>query len=144
VRRPGRDKTVWVSSMDVTDRALVRTGEVFRGPFHRRWRDGARGAGFMLDLVSDALFDVHTPAIGTASKAEVFAAYLAPSGEDDDSTDDLTPEGAEAALGFLVEQRMVEVDGDTISIHPRFADMFADPSAVSDANVDPVLPVQSG
>jgi hypothetical protein len=144
VRRPGRGKPEQVSPMAAGDRALVRIGEVFSGPFHRQWRDGARGAGFMLDLVSDAIFDLDPPTIGTASQAKIFATYLEPFEDDEASTDDLTPEGAEAALRFLVEQRMVEVDGDTISIHPRFTDMFADPSAVSDANADPVPTVQSG
>src|SRR4051794_3153811 len=109
VRRPGRGKPERVSPMTANDRVFARIGEVFSGPFHRQWRDGARGAGFMLDLVSDAIFDVHTPAIGTAGKAAIFAAYLGPFEDDEENADDLTPEGAEAAISFLVEQRMVEV-----------------------------------
>ena len=144
VRRPGRDKTVRVSLMTTWDRAFARIGEVFSGPFHAQWRDGAGGAGFMLDLVSDAIFDLEPPTVGTASKARIFAAYLAPFEDDEDSTDDLTPEGAEAALNFLVEQTMVVVDGDVISIHPRFAAMFADLSVSAEANGGSVLTVQPG
>jgi hypothetical protein len=139
VKRPGSNRPARVSPMTAEDRAYTRIAETYGGPFHRQWPDGAGGAGLMLDVVSDAIFDLDPPAIRTASKETVFSTYLEPFEGDEESTDVLTPEGAAAALSFLVKQNMVVVEGDMISIHPRFADMFSGSSAPADANEGAVL-----
>jgi hypothetical protein len=45
---------------------------------------------------------------------------------------------AEAALAFLAEQDMVVVDGDKVSIPPRFADEFVHPPAQLRASEDQI------
>jgi hypothetical protein len=57
------------------------------------------------------------------SKADVFGEFMQPFDPEDDEPvppKHETPESAEAALAFLVEQEMVEVAGDTITVPARF------------------------
>jgi hypothetical protein len=99
-------------------------GDAYLRPFHRQWRDRAQ-AGYMLDLVAEAIFAPDTFTFYATEKAVVLPAFLAPWEEDDGTSVNWTLEDADAALRFLVEENMVVMDGDLIWVHPRFADMLA-------------------
>jgi hypothetical protein len=92
-------------------------------PFHRAFPD--HHASYMLDLIADEAFDP-TGAGGTlqpASKAAVFQEFTLPDEQDDPAGAppvEHTMEAAEAALAFLVEQGMVEVVGDVLTVPARF------------------------
>ncbi len=83
----------------------------------------------MLDLIADAAFDTTgSGSLRPVSKADVFGEFMLPlhldpvegwEGEVLPPKHE-TPESAEAALAFLVEQEMVEVTGDTITVPARF------------------------
>ena len=97
---------------------------VYHHAFRERWPD-QDAAAQMLDVVSDAILDLDTLKFRAVGKAAVLPMFMEPYEADDDSIVTRTSEDADTALTFLVEQNMVLVDGDMISIHPRFADMFA-------------------
>ena len=59
--------------------------------------------------------------------------FLAPFEEEDGSSVTWTPEDADAALSVLAQQEMVVIDGDLISIHPRFVGVMDDPPTQADA-----------
>jgi hypothetical protein len=82
-------------------------------------------AAEMLDVVSDAILDLDTLTFRAVEKAAVLPTFVEPYEAEDGSIVTRTSEDADTGLKFLVEQNMVLVDGDMISIHPRFADMFA-------------------
>jgi len=146
VKRPGSNRPERRSPITASEAAWIKSSEEawrrfsdeYRGPFHKAWPDGVRGAGLMLDVVSDALFDPDTLTFPAVNKAEIFSTYLEPLEGEDESLGDLTPEGADAALRFLVDQNMVVVEGDMISIHPRFADVLTSSPAPPDAIDGPV------
>ena len=71
----------------------------------------------MLDLIEEGAF-VATGGgrLQPVSKAAVFSEFLAPL----DLEDDMPVRDAEVALAFLVEQGMVEVADDTITVPARF------------------------
>ena len=82
----------------------------------------------MLDLIADAAFNTTgTGSLRPVSRADVFGEFMP---LHLDPVEELegevlppkheTPESAEAALAFLVEQEMVEVTGDTITVPARF------------------------
>ena len=81
-----------------------------------RLRD-IRGAGDMLDLIEEEAF-VATGGgrLEPVSKAAVFREFMAPL----DLEEEIVTRDAEVALAFLVEQGMVEVAGDTITVPARF------------------------
>jgi hypothetical protein len=62
----------------------------------------------------------------------VLPTFVEPYEAEDGSLITRTIEDASAALSFPVEQSMVVVDGDMISIHPRFAGLFAEPPVSAD------------
>jgi hypothetical protein len=102
----------------------------------RRFRDGYSqpfqdhsappGADYMLDLIAGAAFDTKgNGSLRPVSKADVFGEFMWPLDPEDWEGEVLppkheTPESAEAALAFLVEQERVEVAGDTITVPDRF------------------------
>ena len=71
----------------------------------------------MLDLIEEGAF-VATGGgrLQPVSKAAVFREFMAPL----DLEDDVPARDPEAALAFLVEQGMVEVVDDTITVPARF------------------------
>ena len=100
----------------------------------RRFRDGYSqpfqddsappGAGYLLDLIADAAFvTTGSGSLRPVSKAAVFREFMWPLDPEDFPDDEPFPpkhETREAALAFLVEQEMVEVTGDTITVPARF------------------------
>ena len=87
-------------------------------PFHEKYGDSAAGgAGDMLDLIEEGAFvATGSGRLQPVSKAAVFREFMAPL----DLEDEIPARDAEAALAFLVEQGMVEVAGDTITVPARF------------------------
>ena len=87
-------------------------------PFHEKYGDSAAGsAGDMLDLIEEGAF-VATGGgrLQPVSKTAVFREFMAPL----DLEEEIAARDAEVALAFLVEQGMVEVAGDTITVPARF------------------------
>jgi hypothetical protein len=99
-----------------------RFSKAYCGPFHDRFPDDPGGVVYLLEMAADRIFDCRTSSFRTASKGALFETFLKVI-DDDDGLGRIafTPEEAEAALNFLVEQEMVVVDGDAVSVHPRFA-----------------------
>jgi hypothetical protein len=127
----GRRRRIWV----VWD----RFSSAYNRSFHRQWPDNPGGIGEVVDIVSAAVLDMRAVAFRTADKSEIFTEFLEQPFEEEDGTSvTRTPKQAEAALAFLVEQAMVVVKDELISIHPRFADVLNPPSAQADANESPV------
>ena len=112
----------------LTARSALVLWRQFRDGYNQSFQDDSAppGAGYMLDLIADAAFDM--PGSGSlrpVSKADVFGEFMWPLDPEDWEGEVLppkheTPESAEAALAFLVEQEMVEVAGDTITVPARF------------------------
>jgi hypothetical protein len=124
------------------DTVATRYVRAYVVPFHKQWIGRTDGAGFLLDLAADAFFDPADPTqFQTASKRAVFYAFLEPPAfdlpldENSPQLPSLTQEDAERALAFLVEQTMVVVDGDAVSIHPRFGDILNQSPPQGDLNI---------
>jgi hypothetical protein len=132
VKRPGRNKPVRVTPMAARDHAYAKFRAVYHRPFMEQWPD-QDAADEMLDIVSDAILDLDTLRFRAVDKTLVLPTFVESYEAEDGSLVTRTSEDAEAALSFLVEQSMVVVDGDMISIHPRFAGLFADPPVPPDA-----------
>jgi hypothetical protein len=102
----------------------------YTAPFHEKYRDDSApappGAGFMLDLIASSAFDgTGNGSLRPVPRADVFGEFMWPLDPEDFPDEPVppkheTPESAEAALAFLVEQEMVEVAGDTITVPARF------------------------
>jgi hypothetical protein len=133
VKRPGRNKSAWVTSTTARDRAYVGFRTVYHRPFLEQWPDQDTAVE-MLEIVSDAILDLDTLRFRAVDRAAVLPTFMEPYGAGDGSLITRTSEDADAALSFLVEQSMVVVDSDMISIHPRFAGLFADPPVSADAH----------
>ena len=88
----------------------------------------------MLEIVSDAIVDLDMLRFRAVDKGAVLPMFAEPYEAENGSLITRTSEDADAALSFLVEQSMVVVDSDMISIHPRFAGLFADPPVSADAH----------
>ena len=112
---PGRGKTRELprSPEDVLWHRFV---DGYTRPFHERYGDSAvGGAGDMLE--EGAFVATGSGRLQPVSKAAVFREFMVPLDLDED---DVPARDAEAALAFLVEQGMVEVAGDTITVPARF------------------------
>jgi hypothetical protein len=71
----------------------------------------------MLDLIEEGAFvATGSGRLQPVSKAAVFREFMVPL----DLEDEMPARDAEVALAFLVEQGMVEVAGDTITVPARF------------------------
>ena len=71
----------------------------------------------MLDLIEEGAFvATGSGRLQPVSKAAVFREFMAPL----DLEEEIAARDAEVALAFLVEQGMVEVAGDTITVPARF------------------------
>ena len=126
VKHPGRGKPPRASPPDPETELWRRFETQYTAPFDERFPDDPLGAGYMLSMSSDLAF---VPAEGgqlvPASKAEVFREFMepvdfVPPGGETPPPKHETPESAEAALAFLVEQGMVLVTGDEITVPARF------------------------
>jgi hypothetical protein len=87
-------------------------------PFHEKHGDSAvGGAGDMLDLIEEGAFvATGSGRLQPVSKAAVFRQFMALL----DLEEEIAARDAEVALAFLVDQGMVEVAGDTITVPARF------------------------
>jgi predicted deacylase len=71
----------------------------------------------MLDLIEEGAFvATGSGRLQPVSKVAVFREFMAPL----DLDEEIAVRDAEVALAFLVEQGMVEVAGDTITVPARF------------------------
>ncbi len=121
VRHPGRARAP-TFRLDYESSAHRAFAEKYTVPFF-----AAHGADHfaaeMLDIISDEAFVLADGAatLEPVSKAQVFRKFLEPLPADDDSPPKQpAPRLAEAALSFLSEQGLVEVDGDRIIVPARF------------------------
>jgi hypothetical protein len=91
-----------------------RFNDGYVGPFHEKYRDEGGppdNAGYMLDIISDTAFVDGN--LRPVSKADVFREFML------DAEKESRP-NPDAALACLVDQGMVEVAGDTITVPARF------------------------
>ena len=121
VRHPGRARAP-AARLDYGSGAHKAFAERYTVPFF-----AAHGADHfaaeMLDIISDEAFVLadDAPTLEPVSKAAVFRKFLEPVPVDDDSPPKQPAPGlAEAALSFLSEQGLVEVDGDRIIVPAHF------------------------
>ncbi len=138
VKHPGRGKPPREPPPSAEMVVWDKFSSAYNRPFHRQWSDNPGGAGEMLDIVSAAVMDMRAVAFRTADKSEIFTEFLEPFEKEEGTSVTRTPEQAEAALAFLVEQDMVVVEDERIAIHPRFADVLNLPLAQVDANAGQV------
>ena len=114
VAHPGRGKSreLPLSPEDVLWHRFV---EGYTRPFHEKYGDSAvGGAGDMLE--EGAFVATGSGRLQPVSKAAVFREFMVPL----DLDDEMPARDAEVALAFLVEQGMVEVAGDTITVPASF------------------------
>jgi hypothetical protein len=134
VTRPGQRRPVKAPPVPAGQAAWDKFGEVYYGPFHKRWP--GHDAGYMLDIIAEDIFDEDTASFRATSKKAVFDTFLEPVPDFDGSPDPSPPSSdqAEPALNFLLQEEMIVIDGDAISIHPRFQDVMTRPLAHDGAN----------
>lgn len=144
MQHPGRSRLHGSPpSVTALDGNLDRYFDAYLGPFHQQAHPECEFADELLDAVSDATFDPHTPAFHTASKAELFQTFVSRIEMKDGNRISRTLEEAEAALHYLVEKEMVVVDGDAVSTHPRFGYLVGasgDSPAPQDADATSEIP----
>ena len=121
VKHPGRSpRPVRRPILNPMDEAYVRFHELYVVPFHRQFRDDPLDAGSMLQFIADAAFDDLTDEIVPVNKQAIFQEFMAVKDWEDDSPSHETVGSAEAALTSLVEQGMVEVADDQLTVPTRF------------------------
>lgn len=129
VKHPGRSKPPRVSfDAQGEDSLWEQFYATYTEPYRKRFPDDPLDAGHMLGLIADAAF---VPADGgrllPASKDQVFREFMQPMTRDPRTAedDDLPPipdplQAAEAALAYLVEQGLVAVTDDEITVPAHF------------------------
>jgi hypothetical protein len=127
VARPGQHRAVRELPVTAAEVAWRKFRDAYLRPFHKRWP--AHDAGFMLDIISNDIFDPDEASFRPASKKAVFNSFLEPGENEEGSVDALSPDQADAALDFLIQEEMIVVDGEVISVHPRFKDVMTWPLA---------------
>jgi hypothetical protein len=138
VKHPGRVRKLLriPSELEAEIDLWQRFEAGYTAPFHESFADDPLAAGYMLDLISDAAFvPVGSGALQPVSRADVFRQFIRPLDEDLSLREGDPPpkheslESAEAALAFLVEQGMVVVANDEITVPSHF--LSGDPSTAS-------------
>ena len=126
VARPGQRRSIRMPPVSASEAAWKKFRDAYLRPFHKRWPDADHDPGYMLDIIADDIFDADTAAFRPASKKSVFDRFLEPLEDFDGSPDPspLSPDQAEPALTFLIQEEMIVVDGDVIAVHPRFQDVM--------------------
>jgi hypothetical protein len=118
VAHPGRGKTRELprSPEDVLWHRFV---DGYTRPFYEKYGDSAvGGAGDMLDLIEEGAFvATGSGRLQPVSKIAVFREFMVPL---DLVEDEMPARDPEVALAFLVEQGMVEVAGDEITVPASF------------------------
>jgi hypothetical protein len=94
----------------------------YTGPFYaKHGTDAPLDSGSLLDTISDLAFDpTGGGALIPVSKAEAFSEYRPAALTLTEAREQWTEAEAEAALAFLQEEGMVEVEGDEIRVPARF------------------------
>jgi hypothetical protein len=116
IAHPGRGRP-FKSFESPETRAFEQFTEGYTRPFLQRFPN-EEDASYLLDLISDAAFTFYngTTAFRPVTKADMVREFMEPiRGEPAN-----TPEKAETALTFLVQQGMVEVADDQIIVPTRF------------------------
>lgn len=117
-RRKAGGKAVPHPGRGRPERELMPTPEElhwlrFHDGYVRPFREKYYDASFMLDLISDAAFG--ETGLHPVSKADVFSEFMLLEAADEESRPD-----PDTTLALLVDQGMVEVAGDTITVPARF------------------------
>ena len=115
VRHPGRGKVPTIPPLPPDLQAWRKFRDGYIAPF-RAALEGNMVAHEIVDLIADRAWQYNAP-LQAVSKAEVLRELA-------QTIDELCPgwpaEEVERALAILVEQRMVEVEGDQITVPARF------------------------
>ena len=130
VKHPGRVSGTLLrmpSEMEAEIDLWQRFEAGYTAPLHESLPDDPLNAGYMLDLISDAAFvPVGDGSLQPVSRADVFRQFTRPLDNDPSLWEGKpppkheSPESAEAAMTFLVEQGMVVVTGDEITVPTHF------------------------
>jgi hypothetical protein len=115
VPHPGRGKAPKEREPTPEELQWLRFNDGYLRPFLEKYpdEDGPLGAaGYMLDLISDAAFVDGN--LRPVRKADVFREFML------DAEEENLPGDPDAALAFLVDEGVVEVAGDTITVPARF------------------------
>jgi hypothetical protein len=116
ISHPGRGKVASYNESRELKR-YRRFKSIYTDEFYEQFRDSMpEQTGYLLDILSDEIFDLDTWSLQTGSKSELFDDFIHPI----KGTEPSTTEMAENALAFLVQHEMICIDGDDITIHPRF------------------------
>jgi hypothetical protein len=118
--------------------AWKRYQDAYIGPFPQQRPPDSEHVSELLDIVSEAIFARDTISFRVVGKDEVFQTFLEPYENEYGIQIVRTLEQADDALRFLVEQETVTVDGEWVSIHPRFADVLTRPLERACANKSPI------
>jgi hypothetical protein len=106
-----------MTAAEISDRYF----DAYLDAFYQQAHPECEYADELLDIVSYATFDIHTARFHPASKAELFQTFVDPLDLPDGSQHVRTLVEAETSLRYLVKKKMMVVDGDVVSTHPRFA-----------------------
>jgi hypothetical protein len=131
VAHPGRVRTIHagIRPLDNTSTRLeeyTRVQTTFLQPIVDAWpkfeqTDPKRYSADVADYILDLAYDYKALTFGPVSKSKLLEYYAAQGSEDVDFLPPpLTVADTEAALAFLVESELVEVEGDAITLHRRF------------------------
>jgi len=115
VRHPGRGKGGSAGTLPLEMQAWRRFRDDYTAPFFAA-TEGQTDAHDVLDMIAEHAWQYNAP-LKVVSKAEVLRKMAEPI---EDLYPGRTAEETERALAFLVEQGMVEVEGDQITIPARF------------------------
>jgi hypothetical protein len=122
IKHPGRGKQPKPPPPSPEEEAELAFDDAYTIPFHKKFPEPPHHAGYLLDLISAAAFAFSggAPVLSSVSKATMFEQFAEPVGDPDVDDGPPTLADADAALAFLVEQEMVKVDGDQITVPARF------------------------
>jgi hypothetical protein len=122
IKHPDRGKQSKPPPPSPEEEAELAFDDAYTIPFHKKFPEPPHHAGYPLGPISAAAFAFSggAPVISPVSKATMFGQFTEPIGDPDVDDEPPTLADAEAALAFLIEQGMVEVDGEEISVPARF------------------------
>lgn len=127
VKRPGRNRGDEAPVLP-SDARWDRFRDTYLRPFYQQDHPGEECVREMLDLVIDRTTTYDMLSFYPVSKVTLVRGFVEPLEVEDGTFATRTPEEAEVALRYLVEREMVVVEGDVVSIHPRFAYLAGEPA----------------
>jgi hypothetical protein len=124
VKKPGQVKqAVETAAQRAELRAFSQFRKSYTFPFYEKFSD-KEGAGFMLDLIYDSVVGLNDGQLtfSSVTKADLFEEFTQPTEGEfiDDPITQYTADQAEEVIAFLLDQDMIEVDGDQIMVASRF------------------------